>query len=298
MAERNGYMAGVPCWVDTFQPDPDAAADFYGALFGWETTPVGEPSSSMKYLMASLRGGDVAGISSLPPGAPQRACWNTYICVQSADQAAARARAAGGSVLSEPIDVSAAGRIAVLADREGAMFSVFEPGAHRGAQLVNEHGTLTFNGLSTRDLPGAREFYGALFGWEARSFTPGMQMWTLRGYGEDLERDNPGLRKLTAEHGVPGFEDVVAQISLIPADQRQLPANWSITFSVDDADAIAERARSLGGKVLAPPFDAPWVRMTILADPQGATFIASQFKPQRLKSDAEAVGAIGSTRQG
>jgi uncharacterized protein len=31
--------------------------------------------------------------------------------------------------------------------------------------------------------------------------------------------------------------------------------------------------------VLVPPFDAPWVRMTILADPQGATFTASRFTP-------------------
>ena len=36
MPERDGYIAGVPCWVDTSQPDPDAAADFYGGLFGWE----------------------------------------------------------------------------------------------------------------------------------------------------------------------------------------------------------------------------------------------------------------------
>ena len=35
MAERDGYIPGVPCWIDTSQPDPDAAAFFYGGLFGW-----------------------------------------------------------------------------------------------------------------------------------------------------------------------------------------------------------------------------------------------------------------------
>ncbi len=57
------------------------------------------------------------------------------------------------------------------------------------------------------------------------------------------------------------------------------PAHWSITFAVDDADAIADRAIELGGKVLVPPMDAPWVRMTIISDPEGAVFAASKFVP-------------------
>ena len=50
-----------------------------------------------------------------------------------------------------------------------------------------------------------------------------------------------------------------------------------MTFTVDDADEIAHNATELGGQVLVAPLDAPWVRMTVLSDPQGATFIASQF---------------------
>jgi hypothetical protein len=73
------------------------------------------------------------------------------------------------------------------------------------------------------------------------------------------------------------FVDVVASINPLPADQPGTPAHWSVTFAVDDADGIAERAVELGGKVLAGPFDAPWVRMAVIADPQGATFIASKF---------------------
>jgi predicted enzyme related to lactoylglutathione lyase len=58
------------------------------------------------------------------------------------------------------------------------------------------------------------------------------------------------------------------------------PAHWSVTFAVDDADAIAERAAELGGTVLQAPFDAPWVRMTVIRDPQGAVFTASKFVPE------------------
>ena len=53
-----------------------------------------------------------------------------------------------------------------------------------------------------------------------------------------------------------------------------------MTFAVDDADAIARPPRSSGGRVVVPPFDAPWVRITVLADPQGAKFIASRFVPE------------------
>jgi predicted enzyme related to lactoylglutathione lyase len=78
----------------------------------------------------------------------------------------------------------------------------------------------------------------------------------------------------------PGFEDVVAQITPIPDDQPDTPAHWSVTFGVDDADATAAKAAELGGQVVVPPFDAPWVRLTVLADPGGATFIGGQFVPE------------------
>jgi predicted enzyme related to lactoylglutathione lyase len=138
---------------------------------------------------------------------------------------------------------------------------------------------------------GAKSFYGSVFAWTTLGLDGGAGMWTLAGYGDHLERDNPDLRKQRADAGAPrGFEDVVASINPIPDDQPDTPAHWSVTFAVDDADAVAAKAAKLGGKVIAPPFDAPWVRMTILRDPQGATFIASKFVPENrdLGSRADA----------
>ena len=84
-----------------------------------------------------------------------------------------------------------------------------------------------------------------------------------------------------ASMGAPErFEEVVASLQLIPGDKPDLPAHWGVTFGVDDADAIAARAAELGGQVVVPPFDAPWVRTTLLKDPAGATFTASQFVPE------------------
>jgi uncharacterized protein len=292
MPERDGYIPGVPCWIDTSQPDPQAAADFYGALFGWELEDVMPPDAPGQYFMARIRGKDVAAVGSIPEGAPQMATWNTYICVDSADETAANVRDAGGSVTMEPFDVMAAGRMAAFADPEGAVFFAWQANEHKGSQIVNEHGSNNFNNLNTRDLESAKKFYGAVFGWETLELDRGAEMWTLPGYGDHLEELTPGLRKGMEEMGAPrGFEDVVAGINVIRDDQPDPPAQWGLTFAVDDADTIADRASELGGKVITPPFDAPWVRMTVLADPQGATFVASKFVPENRDLEPQSTGA-------
>jgi len=279
LPERDGYIAGVPCWIDTSQPDPDAAAGFYGGLFGWEfedSMPAGAPG---KYLIARLRGGDVAAVSSPPDGAPEQAVWNTYIWVEDADEAAAKALDAGGTVLSGPFDVLDAGRMAVLADPEGAVFSVWQAREHRGARIVNEPGSLNFNVLNTRDPATAKRFYGAVFGWTTLDLGSG-EFWTLSTYGDYLEELTPGIRERTAELGAAGFEDVVAAITPVAGDDAGAPALWSVTFSTEDPDATAAKAVELGGTVLLAPTDAPYSRLTVVRDPQGATFSAAAFVPE------------------
>jgi predicted enzyme related to lactoylglutathione lyase len=289
MSEQDRYIPGVPCWIDTTQPDPEAATAFYGGLFGWEFEDVMPPDAPGRYLIARLRGGDVAAVGSQPDGAPDQAVWNTYVWVEDADATAAKVREAGGTVLVEPMDVFDAGRMAVVADPEGAAVSVWQPRAHRGAAIVNEPGSLNFNNLNTRDVDGAKAFYGAVFGWELLGVGDAM-MWALPPYGDFLERRTPGMRQGMADMGAPArFEEVVASANPIADDQPDVPAHWGVTFGVDDADATAARAAELGGRVLVPPFDAPWVRMTVIADPAGATFTASKFVPGNKDLEQSAV---------
>jgi predicted enzyme related to lactoylglutathione lyase len=285
LLERDGYMPGVPCWVDTGQPDPEAAVSFYRDLFGWEfeeRTPAG---SSERYFIARLRGRDVAGVATQPRDAPATPAWNTYIWVESADDAAARITHAGGSVLMGPFDVAGAGRMAVASDPSGAIFCVWQAREHKGAQLVNEPGTWNFSELNTRDAEGAKAFYGTVFGWETTAVPIDggeTSMWRVPGYGDFLAQRDPNLRERQADVGAPeGFEDAVAWLVPMTSDQfpDDTPPHWSVTFAVDDADAIAERAAKLGGQVLVPPFDAPWVRMAVISDPQEAVFTASKFTP-------------------
>ena len=74
-----------------------------------------------------------------------------------------------------------------------------------------------------------------------------------------------------------GFIDVVAAVRPIAKGDSTTPAHWNVTFAVDDVEAAAAKTTELGGDIIAGPFDAPWSRQSVIKDPQGATFIASQF---------------------
>jgi len=166
------------------------------------------------------------------------------------------------------------------------VFCVWQAKSHKGAEVVNEHGALNFNGLATRDPERARAFYRDVFGWEVLDLPSG-PMWTLPGYGDHLEEGSPGLREQMSQMGAPdGFIDVVAALEPIADGDTDTPAHWSVTFGVDDADATAAKAQDLGGEVVAGPLDAPWVRMAVIKDPQGAMFVASQFVPENSGLEA------------
>jgi predicted enzyme related to lactoylglutathione lyase len=302
MPERDGYIRGVPCWVDVSAPDPETALDFYGGLFGWTFEETPPPSSEDRYFIArgesagssifdtsgERRRGDVAAVRSAPNARSSTAVWNTYFWVDSADDAVSTVRDAGGAVVTAPFDFMDVCRMAVFTDPEGAAFGVWKAKEHKGAGLVNDPGALVFNGLNTRDIQGAKSFYGSVFGWRTATIGGGALGWTLPGYGDWLEREHhPHLRKQMAEAGAPkGFEDVVGSIIPIEGDDLDTPPHWSVTFAVADADATATSATELGGDVIVPPFDAPWstptytIRMTVIRDPQGATLAASTFIPK------------------
>jgi predicted enzyme related to lactoylglutathione lyase len=283
--ERDGFPPGVPCWVDTLQPNPDAAVAFAGNLFGWEFVDRMPPDVSGSYYIARLRARDVAAIGSQLEDAEPSPTWNTYIWVDSADTVARNVRIAGGTVLVEPLTVLDAGRMAKCADPEGAVFFLWEPGRHRGAQIVNEPNSWDWSDLNTRDLEGARAFYGAVFGWETDTFDSEFgrsAMVRLPGYADFLERYDPNLRNRHANAGVPpGFSDCIAWMQPLMSDQSSgdVQPHWSVTFSVADTDTVTTRVVDLGGSVLTPPFQAGPVRAAVVSDPQGAVFSISTYAP-------------------
>lgn len=281
MLKREGYPAGVPCWIDILQPDVAATMAFYGELFGWDfevRTPAGAPTA---YAYARKDGLLVAGAGG-PPADDGRTGWTTYVWVDSADDTATTVAAAGGQVLAPPLDIPGAGRVAVCADPGGAVFGLWQAAENRGAELVNAPGTWNFSDLSPGNTSEAEKFYGAVFGWECDPFelSAGDQasIWRLPGYGEFLAARDPALRQRQADAQAPdGFADAVAILN--PEATGDGGARWNNVFAVADADAAFARALSLGASVVVPLFDTMYTRMGTVADPQGAPFTVSEYRP-------------------
>jgi predicted enzyme related to lactoylglutathione lyase len=93
---KKTYPPGVPCWVETLQPDPRAALEFYGALFGWRGIGPGPMPDGGEYFVARLDGDDVAGIATLPAGGVAEPAWTTYIRVDELETSVRRVLATGG----------------------------------------------------------------------------------------------------------------------------------------------------------------------------------------------------------
>lgn len=256
MPEITEYEPGTPAWVDVGTPDLDRAVAFYEGLFGWKADRVDDPAAG-GYTMFTIDGKYVAAAGPLM-SEHQPAAWSTYVSVADADATAARVIANGGTVLAEPMDVFDAGRLAVFADREGAVISVWQPNQHIGAQLVNEPNTYTWSELWSRDTVRAKEFYGEVFAWDFADMGDDGNVayteWKLAG------RSIGGMIPMAA---------------MIPAE---VPPHWAVYFAVADTDAAVARAGELGATTLQPPTDIEPGRFAALSDPTGANFAVIKLK--------------------
>lgn len=275
------YPFGVPSWVDTWQPDPQAATRFYGGLLGWTFTEAMPPDAPGSYLVAALDGHDAAAVSPVEGGV---ASWNTYVsvgdsAVRDADTTAAAVIEAGGAVITEPWDAGPGGRTAACRDPQGGMFHLWQARRRLGVQVVNVPGAWNFSDLHTSDPAQAVAFYGRVFGWVAADYAGNGTGPIMRvpGYGDHLAATvDPGIAERQAGAGAPeGFEDAVGAI--VPAGPGE-ETHWHVTFSVADRDVNAATAESLGATVLSHS-ESPWARLALVRDPQGAEFTISEFTP-------------------
>jgi predicted enzyme related to lactoylglutathione lyase len=273
MAKPRTYPHGVTCWIDTEQPDPQAASRFYAGLFGWRLTDAAPPGAPESYVVATLDGQDVAAIGSTSAGA---ATWNTYVAVDDADATAAAVTAAGGAVVSAPSDAGPAGRVAICTDPAGAGFRLWQARRRLGAQVTNTPGAWNFSDLHTPDRGAAMAFYTPVFGWRAADLEQGAgTMLQVPGYGDHLAATvDPGIYERQAS-APPGFADVIG--GLVITDPGE-PARWHVTFTVADRDGSAAMAERLGATIVTSSDDL-WTKTALVRDPQGAEFTISQFTP-------------------
>jgi hypothetical protein len=250
MVEKSKHDPGTFCWVELATSDGAAAKKFYTSLFGWTVDDV--PGGGGIYTMLQKNGKDAGALYQLGPeqqGVPPH--WNSYVCVQSADDTAAVAKKLGGNIIMEPFDVMEHGRMAVVQDPTGAVFSLWQPKGHIGAQVVNEPGSFCWNELYTTDPKKDADFYTGLFGW-----TKDPRHMDFGEYVIFNKSDSQACGMMQ-----------------IPKEWGPVPAHWLVYFAVDDCDRAVDQAKGMGAKVTVPPMDIEKIgRFAMLTDPQHAAF--------------------------
>ena len=243
------HAPGSFCWVDLSTTDAEASKNFYSRLLGWTAldNPVGE---GMVYSMMQKDGRNVCGLYEMGPGmegVPPH--WSSYISVPDVDATVERVTAAGGSLIMGPGDVFEAGRMAFVADPTGAVFGMWQPREHIGAELIYAPGSLGWNELYTYETEAAAGFYADILGWKRTVTHPDPQGGQ---YHEFTNGDSPvgGMMQIKPEWG-------------------EVPPNWSVYFCVDDCAASLAEAEGMGAEVIVPLSRVENIQFAFLKDPQG-----------------------------
>ncbi|MGB8221403.1 MAG: VOC family protein [Polyangiales bacterium] len=241
-------------WYELLTSDPDAAAAFYGAVLGWTASDSGQ--DGMDYRILNMRGVGVAGLMALPPGAAEadmRPAWLGYLSVIDVDQSVASIVAAGGAEQMPAMDIASVGRIAMVADPQGASLYVMTPSGD-GPATSFAPGTPGHGGwheLHTNDWEAALSFYRAQFGCER---VGSMDMGPMGAY---------------LLFGL-GTGDAVGGMFNDPDAQRPY---WLYYFNVDNIEAASKRVTANGGASTMDPHEVPTGEWIVQArDPQGAMF--------------------------
>lgn len=248
------YPTGTPNWIEVFTHEPDRAAEFYSALFGWEVQVSGADFGN--YRTFHLDGQLVAGCmqNTMPPEVPN--VWFTYFATPDAAATVTAARAAGSDIQVEPEAIGDMGTMAVLSDTAGAMIGLWQPGSLRGVEELDVPGTPSWFELHTLDYPAALAFYRDVLQWDLHTMS-----------------DEPHFRYSTYGSGDSQRAGIMDAAGTLPPG---VPSHWAVYFAVTDTGATARRTVELGGHVYRGAEDTPYGRIATLSDPTGAMFRVRQ----------------------
>jgi predicted enzyme related to lactoylglutathione lyase len=251
MSDRHG----TPIWYELMSKDPLVARRFYGAVVGWRIDEFPPAGSAMDYRMINAADGLVGGVLRLTDDMCQHGavpCWLMYVGVDDVDACVNAMTSAGGSVLLPAFDIPNVGRIAMVADPQGAPFYVMR-GASDGQSTAcdpNRTGHGAWHELHAADGSKAVDFYTAQFGW-------------TKAHGVDM--GPMGIYQL--------FEIGGRGLGGIMTDRRFPRPAWLVYFRVDGIERAARRIVEAGGQVVHGPMEVPgggWIVNGV--DPEGAMF--------------------------
>jgi uncharacterized protein len=238
------HRPGSFCTAVLRTRDLERAAAFYHALVGWTTH---DASGGRGHQLLRFGEKTVASLHRIADGDD---VWVPHVSVESVERTTADAVRLGATVV-DTADVAGVARLATIRDREGALFGLWQPEPHQGAQLTEDVGSLWWIEVLSNDVAGARELYQRLFGWTSvdTSFEP-FAAYTVFKRG-DLQEG--GILPIEPDWGVS--------------------PRWNSIFAVDDCDATIERAKRLGGSTIFVHTVPRAGRIGVLSDPGGALFV-------------------------
>src|SRR6202042_2138436 len=178
---------------------------------------------------------------------------------------AAKVAAAGGNVIAETMDVMDLGKMALFTAPGGAVFGVWEPGTFFGASRVNEAGALCWNELGTRDVEGAKAFYGEVFGWTVQE--------------HELQRADGGPGPAIYIEWQLGGNSIGGMMDIAGMLPDEVPAHWLVYFGVEDTDAAVEKVKAAGGEVRFGPVDIDAGRFAVVTEPNAEPGVFAVIKP-------------------
>lgn len=246
MSEKS-WKPGRMVWREVMTNDTEKVKGFYGELFGWSFKEVDMPGGPGKYTMIETSPGKtMGGIGPLPPGAPMP-YWVSWVSVPDVDASVAAAKPGGGAIPFGPFDAPGVGRMAFVADPDGAVLGVIRgsdgDAAHVGARPGRHE--FCWETLVTKDPEKAKAFYAKVAGWEVQTTPSGFSCFAVGATPED-------------------------QVTDIQKAQSQ-PPMWMTYVTVEKIEASNDRVTKLGGKVVVPLIEIPTVgRISMIADPTGA----------------------------
>jgi predicted enzyme related to lactoylglutathione lyase len=257
--EREQSPQGEFIWYELMSPDPEGSKAFYDAVVGWDISEAAPEFQG--YRMIGRSDGKFAG-GVLPISAEMqqhgaRPTWLGYIHVTDVDRSVGKIEQAGGKSLMPPTDIPNVGRIAMVADPQGAPFYVMkpippagDPNAKSDVFSASEQQRVGWNELQTSDVEGARRFYGDQFGW---------------GSEEYMDMGEMGLYRFFDQQGT--------RIGALFDASNGQRSHWRFYIRVPSISAAKEAAERGGGTIHMGPHQVPTGEYVVIgSDPQGAEF--------------------------
>lgn len=246
--EATAGTQGRWIWAELFTSDVAEAKAFYGTVFGWQFETRG--TREKPYILAVNEGRPVAGMLRHPAAAGDalRSRWVGLVSVGDVDAVSGRARNAGASILLEPVDLPGRGRVALVADPEGARFGLLASGSGDPPDVMPDAGSWLWHELWAGSVNSAAGFYRETVGYSIKP--------TGRAPGK--------IEQHLVAGGFPRAGIIEQRVS-------GLPSAWLHYIRVENLQQTIERVKRAGGSVLiAPTREFRRGHAAVIVDPMGA----------------------------